>query len=74
MNKYEFESVKKMGEHLESARIYAGSMFENHCNNGNYDKAVIFQGLRDRLDVEIQTIESYMYCQTRKVKKNENNN
>lgn len=60
MNEYEFESMKKMVEHLESARIYAGSMFERYCNKGNYDKAIIFSGLRDRLGVEIQTVKSYI--------------
>lgn len=60
MNEYEFESMAMLIEHLESAKIYAGAMFEKYCNKGNYDKAVIFSGLRDRLGVEVQTVKSYI--------------
>ena len=60
MNEEEFESIAMLIEHLESARIYAGAMFEKYCNKGNYDRAIIFSGLRDRLGVEVQTVKSYI--------------
>lgn len=60
MSENEFESIAMLIEHLESAKIYAGAMFEKYCNKGNYDKAIIFSGLRDRIGVEIQTVKSYI--------------
>lgn len=60
MSEYEFESIAMLVEHIESAKICAGSMFEQYCNKGNYDRAIIFSGLRDRLGIEIQTIKSYI--------------
>lgn len=60
MNEYEFETLAMMIEYLESAKIYAGSMFEKYCNKGNYDRAIIFSGLRDNLDNNVKVIKDYM--------------
>ena len=60
MTETEFETLAMLIEHLESAKIYAGAMFEKYCNKQTYDRAIIFSGLRDRLGVEIQTLKSYI--------------
>lgn len=44
------ETIQYLIDSISESRIYAGALFEECCNDGDYDKAVIFQLMRDTLE------------------------
>lgn len=43
------DNIKELIDEIEVARIYSGALFEQYCNDGDYNKAVVFQIIRDSL-------------------------
>lgn len=56
----EFETLTMMIEHLESVEDMAYKKHERYFENKNYDKAHIFMGLSNRINLEIQMLGVYM--------------
>jgi hypothetical protein len=46
-------------ENIESARIMAGALCGHYGNDGNYDKCVFFQMIRDQLKTMNDVIKEY---------------
>jgi hypothetical protein len=46
-------------ENIESARIMAGDLCGQYGNDGNYDKCVFFQMIRDQLKTMNDVIKEY---------------
>lgn len=63
----EWDTLTSIRDYLKYVKILAGAQFENYANNKENDKAIIFQGLRDRLNAEVETIESYIKTESRDV-------
>lgn len=44
------EEIKQLLDSLEESRIIAGAIFEKYANDCDYDRAVLFQLIRDSLE------------------------
>jgi hypothetical protein len=59
MEKMEEIAIIDLQEYIESARITAGALFGYYGNDGNYDKCVFFQMIRDQLKTMNDVIKEY---------------
>lgn len=50
--------VEMLIEEIESVRILSGALFDKFANDGDYDKAIIFQMLRDTFREKKVALES----------------
>ena len=59
MEEMEKICIIDLQDNIESARIAAGALFGKYGNDGNYDKCVFFQMIRDQLKTMNDVIEEY---------------
>lgn len=48
---------KILAKEIETARITAGAIFEKYANNKEYDRAVLYQVIRDTLEQYRRALE-----------------
>lgn len=53
------KAVEALIDELEAARIMSGALFEKYGNDRENDKALVFQMLRDNLNVQIVSLKSF---------------
>lgn len=51
------DQIKELIDEIETARIFSGALFEQFANEKEYDKAVIFQMVRDTLREQKTALE-----------------
>lgn len=52
--------IESLVDEIATARINAGALFDKYANSGDYDKAIIFQIIRDSLRVNKEALESFI--------------
>lgn len=53
------KDLEALVDELEAARIMSGALFEKCGNDRENDKALVFQMLRDNLNVQIVSLKSF---------------